>query len=54
MNLDYRCVRQDIAVDSALEAVRLALRGTLPPSPPIDRGPFQLYGRSREPSLTAM
>ena len=47
MNLDYRCVRQDIAADTALEAVLLALRGTLPPAAPIERGPFQLYGRRR-------
>jgi ADP-heptose:LPS heptosyltransferase len=46
LNLDYRCVRQDIAAESAVDAVRLALRGTLPAASPIERGPFQLYGRA--------
>jgi hypothetical protein len=44
--LDYRCVRRDITVDSAIDAVMLALQGTLPATVPIERGPFQLYGRA--------
>lgn len=50
--IDFRCIRHDLDVESVWEAIQALFRDAYRPFTPHEKGPFRLYGQIREMTST--